>query len=260
MRIGVRALEDVMTDGWRALEEVWLGDWLLRASHGFTQRGNSALVIDDPGLPLAAAVSTVERWYAARDLPPRFCLVTDVAGSAADPSVSTRLAQSGYVSRSATYTMTALTADLPGPPRGARDVVVDDQVTPAWLAAFAAYRRLVPGVAEAILAGSHGQLFLSVPGEGSADAPPIAIARMSTYPQWAGIHAMWVAPEHRREGVATVVVAAVARLAAARDLSGVYLQVERSNSVATAAYDGWGFRAHHGHVYYAPADDGLGHS
>ena len=59
MRIGVRALEDVMTDGWRALEEVWLGDWLLRASHGFTQRGNSALVIDDPGLPLAAAVSTV---------------------------------------------------------------------------------------------------------------------------------------------------------------------------------------------------------
>ena len=99
-----------------------------------------------------------------------------------------------------------------------------------------------------------------MPGEGSADAPPIAIARMSTYPQWAGIHAMWVAPEHRREGVATVVVAAVARLAAERGLPGVYLQVERSNSVATAAYDGWGFRAHHGHVYYAPADDGLGHS
>ena len=45
MSITVQALETVMADGWRAVEEDHLGDWLLRASSGFTQRGNSALTV-----------------------------------------------------------------------------------------------------------------------------------------------------------------------------------------------------------------------
>jgi len=260
VKSSVSALEDVMADGWRALEEVRLGGWLLRASAGFTQRGNSALVVGDPGLPLSAAVETVECWYAARSLPARFALVTDAAGAPTDPGLVEELERRGYVPRSATQSMTATCVDIPALVVGAPTVVVDEHLTPTWLAAFAAYRSIVPGAAEAILAGSRGQLFLSVP-QGSADEdPPVAIARMSTYPGWAGIHAMWVAPDRRREGLATAVVATVARLAVHQGMAQVYLQVERSNGAARAAYDALGFYTHHGHVYYAMTEDRAGHS
>ena len=45
---------------------------MLRASSGYTQRGNSVVPLGDPGMPLADAVSEVERWYAARSLPAKF--------------------------------------------------------------------------------------------------------------------------------------------------------------------------------------------
>ena len=55
-------LERLMADGWRAVEEEWLGDWMLRASSGFTGRGNSVLPLGDPrsrgGPPVGAKRST----------------------------------------------------------------------------------------------------------------------------------------------------------------------------------------------------------
>lgn len=253
MRITVRALEDVMTDGWRAVEEVPLGEWLLRASSGFTQRGNSALALGDPGCPIPAAIETVERWYAARNLTPRFSLVTDSAGVCADPALAAQLEARGYLPGSNTQSMVAQSAEIPRLLPGAPSVDVDEHLTSAWFTAFAAYRSIVPGAAEAILTGSHGQVFLSVPPAGAVgQAPPIAIARMSTYPGWAGIHAMWVAPQRRREGLATAVAATAARLAVQAGMPQLYLQVERTNDAARAAYGRLGFLAHHGHLYYAP--------
>src|SRR4249920_3249236 len=71
--LSVVALEGVMADHWRALESEALGDWLLRASRGFTGRGNSVLAVGDPGRPRSGpsgAVETVTAWYAGRGLPP----------------------------------------------------------------------------------------------------------------------------------------------------------------------------------------------
>src|SRR4051794_1802323 len=72
-------LERVMADGWRAAEIELLGDWLLRASGGFTRRGNSALPVGSPGRPLDDAVATVEGWYAVRGLPPRVQVPLDTS-------------------------------------------------------------------------------------------------------------------------------------------------------------------------------------
>jgi hypothetical protein len=47
--ISAQELERLMVDGWRPLELEQLGDWLLRASGGFTRRANSALALGDPG-------------------------------------------------------------------------------------------------------------------------------------------------------------------------------------------------------------------
>ena len=38
--------------GWQPVESEPLGDWVLRASGGFSSRGNSVLALGDPGLPL----------------------------------------------------------------------------------------------------------------------------------------------------------------------------------------------------------------
>ena len=42
-------LQRIADRGWRALETAPVGDWLLRASDGFTGRANSALPLGDPG-------------------------------------------------------------------------------------------------------------------------------------------------------------------------------------------------------------------
>ena len=46
--LSVEDLQRVMVDAWPAMETARLGDWLLRASRGFTQRANS---VNDGRLP-----------------------------------------------------------------------------------------------------------------------------------------------------------------------------------------------------------------
>ena len=45
--------------GWQPVESEPLGEWVLRASGGFSSRGNSVLALGDPGLPLDEAVERV---------------------------------------------------------------------------------------------------------------------------------------------------------------------------------------------------------
>ena len=75
MDVDIPLLERLAAQGWPAVERATLGDWLLRASAGFTSRGNSVLPVGDPGLPLPLAIGEVERWYAARGLPARFTVI-----------------------------------------------------------------------------------------------------------------------------------------------------------------------------------------
>ncbi len=242
-------LEQVMVDGWPALETDRLGDWLLRASAGFSARGNSVLTTGEPGLALPQAVRVARQWYAARGLPARFCLVTDVAGAPFAGALPALLLADGLTADTPTLTLTAAARDLPALRAELPGVTVDAALTLPWLTAFAAYRPIRPGVTEGVLTGSAGQLFLSLPG-GPAGRPR-AIARMSIAPGWAGIHGMWVDPEHRRQGLATALVATIAHLAKDHHMPRVYLQVPRSEEGARAAYAALGFTAHHGHVYLA---------
>ena len=89
-------LAAVAADGWPAIETEPLGPWLLRASYGFTLRGNSVLVTGRPQEHLLEAVSSIEAWYAARDLPPIFSVPTDAAGGVIDRPLADPLAHRGY--------------------------------------------------------------------------------------------------------------------------------------------------------------------
>ncbi len=53
-----------------AVETSYVGQWLLRASEGWTGRANSLLPAGDPGMPLADALKHTEAFYDERGLPP----------------------------------------------------------------------------------------------------------------------------------------------------------------------------------------------
>jgi N-acetylglutamate synthase len=236
-------LERLMADGWRAIEEEWLGDWMLRASSGFTGRGNSVLPLGDPGSSMETAVGHAEEWYAARGLPSRFHLDLPPTGDPADEPLGMVLVDRGYHVVTPTVVMRA------------SPVHVSVSLTPEWLAAYAKQRTTVPGVTEQLLTGSPGQLFLS-----TSDRTGVltAVARMSVHPGWAGLQALWVEPELRGRGLGRTVVHAAGMLARQRRMTSMYLQVETENEAAIGLYESEGFRTHHTYAYLvatAPAGD-----
>ena len=244
--ISTSDLERLMADGWRAVEEEWLGDWLLRASSGFTGRGNSVLPLGDPVIDLAEALERVEGWYQARGLPPQFHIDIPSTGKVADDSLGSELLSAGYAVVAPTLVMTGATSDIQPLPGKAPEVTVSPSLTPAWLHAYARQRAIVPGITEKLLTGSAGQVFLSVVG-GAGEVT--AVARLSVHPGWAGLSGLWVDPGLRGRGLGRAVLQAAAVVARQQRLPSMFLQVEAANRAATALYESEGFRAHHTYVY-----------
>jgi ribosomal protein S18 acetylase RimI-like enzyme len=239
-------LERLMADGWRAVEEEWLGDWMLRASSGFTRRGNSVLPLGDPGSSMETAVGHVEEWYAERWLPSQFHLDLPPSGEATDEPLGMILVDRGYQVVTPTVVMTGASSDVDPLRDGAAPVHVSASLEPEWLAAYGRQRPTLSGVTEQLLTGSPGQLFLST---ADRSGEVTTVARMSVHPGWAGLQALWVAPEHRGHGLGRTVLHAAAMLARQRRMPSMYLQVEAENDEAIGLYESEGFRTHHTYVY-----------
>ncbi|MEH0546667.1 GNAT family N-acetyltransferase [Streptomyces sp. B21-105] len=261
---GYRELAGVAARAWRPVESARLGEWELRAAAGFTRRANSVLPLGDPGMPLDAALDAVRAWYGARGLPAYVQTATGAEGT--EELLCAELDRRGWVRE--------VTAELwigalaPVADRAdAEGVVLSREADEAWLARY--QRKGVSEVALRVLTGrsSHSGesggggsgggpsvWFASVPApEGGA---PAAIGRCVVDGRWAGFAAVEVAPGHRRRGLATTVMAALAGRALDEGASAAWLQVEEENEVARALYAGMGFAAHHAyHHYREPAGE-----
>lgn len=251
--LSVEDLQRVMVGAWPAVETARLGDWVLRASRGFTQRGNSVVTAGSPGIPLPAALDTVERWYAERGLPPNLTVAGPVGFDPADDAVGALALRRGYVARVATLTLTAptrLIADLlrgSGDPgvAGPQGVEVGGELTDEWFAAYRAYRPVDDEAARAILTGSPAQAFATVRRH---DGGVVGIGRLGVAAAWGGIAAMWVDPAARRRGVATAMLGALARAAERTGAASLHLQTDTDNTEALALYERHGFERHHAYV------------
>jgi N-acetylglutamate synthase len=243
--ISVAELERTMVDGWRALEVEQLGEWTLRASGGFTRRGNSALPLGNPGRRVADAVAAVESWYAERRLPPRVQLPLD--GSAA--AISDVLTGRGWRREMAVHVMTAELA--PVLRASAADDVsavrVDDDPSDAWLAVYRSEAGPLPDIGPRELLVNHPSAgFASI----SAGDECLAIARATVDARWAGLFAVEVSPPRRRRGLGRVVSVAALRWATRLGARRAYLQVVPENIPALALYGGLGFDVHHDYEHY----------
>ncbi len=237
-------LERLGAEAW-AVELAPLGDWTLRAGAGFTGRANSCLAVGDPGVGVAKAAARVEAYAAAHGIAPMAQVVT---GSAEDAALQALGWRETYVATDVlAVRLAALLGVGPEDPR----VDVAEDLTPAWRAAFDAYRPsdADPEVVTRLLDGRRPRAFASVEQDGRL----VAIARGHLAGGWLSVAGVWTRPEHRRQGLGTAVVLALARWAAHRDARWCQLQVETANVVAHAAYAALGFELHHRYRYLAPA-------
>lgn len=243
--LDVTDLERVMSAHWLPGDHERLGDWLLRAAGGFTNRGNSVLVTGSPGLPPPEAVGRVTAWYGARGLPPRAAVPDD--GSGGDPF---RAAGWQVLPGTSAVVLTAATGGLLRGPELPPGLALDlaDRPDEQWQRLYRYRGQVLPPAAVELLLSAPEQAFVSV----RAGSRTVAVGRGSLAHAWLGVTAVEVAADRRRQGLARAVLAALAVWAAARGARSTYLQVAEGNEAALALYLSAGFTVHHRYDYLSP--------
>ncbi|NYG06260.1 GNAT superfamily N-acetyltransferase [Phycicoccus badiiscoriae] len=261
LALSVEDLQRVMIPSWGAVERATLGDWALRASAGYTQRGNSVVPVGSPARPLLNAVTEVETWYAARGLPAKFALAGPQGFDPAGDPLGAVLLTRGYTAGSRTLALTAARETVAAADPGGPALTVSRELGPEWLEAHRGTRATVPGATEAVLLDSPRVLFGSItPGGGlsqqlglrAADAAgtaPIALARLGIGAGWAGLGAVWTDPAYRGRGLAAHLTAGLAARLRQEDIALLHLQVEHDNDAALRLYRRLGFDVHSSYVY-----------
>lgn len=236
-------LARITARSWQPLESEPLGEWTLRAAAGFTRRANSVLPLGEPGIPLDDALARVTSWYAERGLPAYVQAATGAVGT--QELLIAELERRGWAAEvSAEVRIGALApvGDVDAPAAGA--VRLTRTPDERWLGRYG--KVTDPDLARRMLVAGPSVWFASL-AEGRA------IGRLVVDGRWAGFAAVTVDPEHRREGLATAVMAALARRALEEGASAAWLQVETDNAGALGLYDGLGFATHHAYHHYRPA-------
>lgn len=231
-------LSRITSRGWPAIESVPLGEWELRAAGRFTGRANSVAVTGSPGLPFDQALDRVIAFYTERDIPPLAQVVVDTTEDLA-------FARAGWVPMSGYHGGAVVqVADLD--PRYDADPVarIAETADDEWLLHYG--RVDDPAAARAVMEGPATVGFVAI-GD-----PVVAIGRVVVTGEWAGLSAVEVIPEVRRQGLACRIVETSLSWAVARGADKAYLQTMRSNQPALALYEPYGFATHHTYRYLQP--------
>ncbi|WP_030544983.1 GNAT family N-acetyltransferase [Streptomyces albus] len=247
-------LSRVAARAWPPAVSEPLGGWTLRASGGFTRRANSVLPLGDPGVPLDEALRRVVRWYAGRGLP-AYVQVTTGAGDGQE-ELAAALAGRGWIREVSAEVRIAALAPVAEAGAAAGPVRLARSLDAAWLRRYRRFADDAPEVRR-VLCGGPSVWFAAVPADGQPDAAATAaIGRCVVDGRWAGFSAVETAPEHRRRGLASAVMAALAARALEEGASAAYLQVETENGPARTFYDRLGFAVHHTYHHWRAPDDG----
>jgi ribosomal protein S18 acetylase RimI-like enzyme len=228
-RVAAHDVELHVASLWPAMTTEPLGTWLLRASPPLggrlRRRGNSALAMAEPGVRLSAATSAVRSFYAdlgqdpliqvQADSPLELALAPLGFTPLGDGDAHCQLAPVSGALRSCNTLLRAL-------PRRSNDAAEH------WTACY-------------IDEGANGvQVSL---GEGTASG------RAALDGDWLGLHDLVVDPSHRRQGLATRVLAELLDWGASQGATTAWLHVETDNDAGLATYERLGFVTHHTNRY-----------
>ncbi|WP_432940669.1 GNAT family N-acetyltransferase [Kribbella sp. CA-253562] len=229
-RVDVEQLFLTTALGRPAVETQYVGEWLLRASGGWTGRGNSVLPAGDPGLPFSDAAKQAEAFYQERGLPP---LVLVRLGSPEAEEFRRHGWTDARPEQADPLVLHTTLDHVNGVP--AYEVLVSDRPDAEWYEA--AFEGPVPAAAPTVMEGAPRAGFASV----ELDGRIVAVGRGSMTGHWLGVDAVRVAPAYRRRGLATAVLQGLARWAGPLGGRRTYLEVVEDNAGALATYTGLGY-------------------
>jgi GNAT superfamily N-acetyltransferase len=243
-RLSAAEADRLALPGWRPVERQPLGDWVLRASGGFSSRGNSVFALGDPGTSLEAAVSLATRWYAARSLPPR----AHVHPGSREADAFVAAGWTGYESTrlmlaSVARALRLLHTGILGT-QHSTEPRLDTVVDAGWLASDERAARYGADARAVLEAGEV--TFATVRDEQHA---VIARGRGVVHADWLGVSSLWTREDVRGTGLGTAVLQSLLEWGAERGATTSYLQVVESNTAARRLYEARGYEAHHRYDY-----------
>jgi GNAT superfamily N-acetyltransferase len=235
-------LERIAARAWPAAQTSKIGGWRLHASSGFSGRINACWPLEDPGLALAKAVTAVEAWYDARNLPGLFKIVESACAPA---DLIAHLLRSGYRPRTETVMMIG-----PAEARADPAVRLSDQVDTGFEQIFTS----IAGIAgdarerlETLARIPKPRTFARLDATGG----PVAIGACAVEGEWAGVFAMRTDPGYRRRGLARRILHSLLSAAADSGARRIWLQVEADNHGAIALYGAAGFEEAYRYRYWS---------
>ncbi|HTZ42455.1 MAG TPA: GNAT family N-acetyltransferase [Jatrophihabitans sp.] len=224
--------------GWRPEHADEFGGWLLHADAGWTGRANSVLPVATPSRPLGELLDAARRFYAGHGLPVQVQVPLPARGL-----LDAELAGRCWRLERPTVVLTRPLA--PADPVGAPAVRLATEPDDDWLAAYHYRGGALPESARRLLV-RHERVAFAAVRDGDRT---VAIGRGAVDQGWLGVTAVEVAPEHRRQGLGSAVMAALGDWGRAHGAHAAYLQVDDGNPAALALYDRLGFTEHHRYHY-----------
>ncbi|MEI6372383.1 MAG: GNAT family N-acetyltransferase [Actinomycetes bacterium] len=240
--IGALALQEIAQAAWPPRETQTLGEWTMRWHGGVSGRANSVRVAGSPGQPLSQAAERVTEWYISHGGTPLLQVPR--------PFLAAELsAENWHVTRSVlalSIATRALETDI-----GPEQIRVTHSATPdeGWFGmldedADAKRQDLLD-----ILTGPRDVTFATaVDSAGTV----VGIGRGSLNSGWCGITSIVTSPQHRRQGIASVLTRSLGAWALGNGATMAYLQVLDTNVAARSLYEQLGFSVHHWYDYWEP--------
>ena len=250
----IRAVETATAKAFPGIEHTWVGEWLLRAGDGITERSNSALPIGRAAGTSPVPIDEIRAFYSRHGLPVRIA-VPDRICRPAEQLVS----GPGWEIGPDIIVMTRAAADLPEPtpPEGLPGIRAEILRQPdrEWLDLYHFRGHPLPERALRLLREDikgvmcFGRLVDDADGGRTVAITRGTLTESADGRKWLGFSAVEVAPEMRRRGLGTLMGLHMMRWGEEQGADEVYLQVVSGNEPGIALYRSLGFTEHHRHRY-----------
>ncbi|WP_425305349.1 N-acetylglutamate synthase, CG3035 family [Corynebacterium diphtheriae] len=228
----IRAIEVATAKAFPGIEHTWCGQWLLRAGDGVTERSNSAAPLGPQALFTPVPYEEIKEFYRRHNLPALILVPERIAPAIPDEGPEIIVMTHPLDNVSEINDLHAEFLDQP-----------DDD----WLELYHFRGKALPRHALELLRTTiDGRMCF---GRLKRDGKTVAITRGTITDGYLGYSAVEVAPEYRRQGLATELGAAMLAWGKAHSAHTAYLQVIESNAAGIGLYHKLGFVEHHRHKY-----------